>query len=487
MIMQFLKTISCGALLAIACPALGKPPQDTPRPIPLTRPEMKQMLEDVKVRTPRIPLPELTEEDRQQLGDRAESYESRLRYHYLDGGSQASSSRGSSARSSAGSSTGASRSGFGRVQDPSMTLDNGFKVELFWIVSRVNNCQYCLGHQESKLLGAGRSEDRIAALDGDWSDFTPAERAAYAFARKYTYQPHLLNDQNISSLKEFYTDQQIVEMMLSMAWNNSINRWKEGTGVPQSPDEGGYSRIARILNPESEPKATAEPLPHGSYLTPTSAAFQNEISQVAPLAIDKTTGEATTAVVCERPELESPEEVQQQLQRCRERESRIPLVDAETTRKLMGLDATAVDSVPAWMRLIAHFPVDGVRRAQGLLEADRNADLDPLLKAQLSWIIARNDRAWYAVGQAQDRLREQGQSDEQIFALDNDWQQFSPGAQALFQVAKNLAASPVVLTDAEVAQAVELVGPAAVVQTINYVTHRAAFDRLTEAAGLPVE
>lgn len=481
--MQFLKTISCGVLLALACPAFGQPPQDTPRPIPLTRPEMKQMLEDVKIRTPRIPLPELSEEDRQQLGDRAESYESRLRYHYLDGSSQASTSRGSSTSSSAS----ASRRGFARVQDPNMTLDNGFKVELFWIVSRVNNCQYCLGHQESKLLGAGRSENRIAALDGDWSDFAPAERAAYAFARKFTYQPHLLNDQDISSLKDYYTDQQIVEMMLSMAWNNSINRWKEGVGVPQSPDEGGYSRMARILNPEADPKANAEPLPHGSYLTPTSAAFQKEITQVAPLAFDKITGEPTTAVVCARPELESPEQVQQQLERCRERQPRLPLVDAEATRKLMGLDASGVDSVPNWMRLMAHFPVEGVRRAHGLLEAGSNADLDPLLKAQLSWIIARNDRAWYAVGQAQSGLREQGQSDEQIFALDNDWQQFTPGAQALFQVAKNLAASPVVLTDAEVSHAVELVGPAAVVQAINFVTHRAAFDRLTEAAGLPIE
>ena len=32
-----------------------------PRPVPLTRPEMKELLEDMKGRKPRIPLPELTE------------------------------------------------------------------------------------------------------------------------------------------------------------------------------------------------------------------------------------------------------------------------------------------------------------------------------------------------------------------------------------------------------------------------------------------
>ncbi len=41
------------------------------------------MLEDLKQRPLRIPLPELTEKEREELGDRANSYESRLRYHYL--------------------------------------------------------------------------------------------------------------------------------------------------------------------------------------------------------------------------------------------------------------------------------------------------------------------------------------------------------------------------------------------------------------------
>ncbi len=52
---------------------------DAPLPVPLTRPVMKQALEDMKGRTPRIPLPELTEVDREKLGERGSSYESRLR------------------------------------------------------------------------------------------------------------------------------------------------------------------------------------------------------------------------------------------------------------------------------------------------------------------------------------------------------------------------------------------------------------------------
>src|ERR1700722_20931919 len=60
-------------------------PSTSPRPIPLTRPEMKKFLEDMKKRQPRIPLPELTAEEKAKLGERGGGYESRLRALYLAG------------------------------------------------------------------------------------------------------------------------------------------------------------------------------------------------------------------------------------------------------------------------------------------------------------------------------------------------------------------------------------------------------------------
>jgi hypothetical protein len=85
---------------------------------------MKQCIEDLKARKPRIPLPELAEEERTKLGARQADYEARLRLHYLPAGQ--------------------ARGGFGfsREPDPEMSLDFAFKTELFWIVSRTNNCHY---------------------------------------------------------------------------------------------------------------------------------------------------------------------------------------------------------------------------------------------------------------------------------------------------------------------------------------------------------
>jgi hypothetical protein len=57
----------------------------------------------------------------------------------------------------------------------------------------------------------------------------------------------------------------------------------------------------------------------------------------------------------------------------------------------------------------------------------------------------------------------------------------------MFTVVRNLAASPVVLTDEQVDEAVRLAGPRDVVQLISYTTGRASFNRITEAAGLQLE
>jgi hypothetical protein len=456
-----------------------------PRSIPLTRPEMKQYIEDMKQRTPRIPLPEMTAEEKERYGDDASrGYEGRLREHYMPKGNERFSfSGGAGGTRPAGAQPGtpalaSTRPGGGRDNEPGMTLDYRFKTSLFWIVSRTNNCQYCLGHQESKLLGAGMKEDEIAALDSDWAKFNAAEQAAFAFARKFTLEPNQLADDDIAGLKKHYTDLQILEMILSMAGNNSINRWKEGVGVPQSESGGGFGRRSETVAADTPPK------PH-SYLTPTSPEYQTALTLVAPVFHDEA-GKATRQTILTRPKLESRSDALRALDQARQRTPRLPLVDEAKAREVLGEDAPQ-GPLPQWMRLVTNFPQSGKRLVSSTQFADEKGDLSPLIKAEVSWIIARQDRAWYALGQAQRRLKALGQTDDQIFALDGSWDEFSAKDRALFTVARHLSASPVVLTDDEVATAVKFAGPRDVVQMVSYTTNRASFDRITEAAGLTIE
>jgi AhpD family alkylhydroperoxidase len=460
--MRNITAAAVGVLLAACGVAPGADPSASPLPVPLTRPEMKQSLEDLKDRKPRIPLPELTEQDREKLGDRAGSYETRLRYHYLPAGE------------------GRGGGGFSRERDPNMSLDQTFKTMLFWLVSRTNNCHYCLGHQEIKLAVAGMKEEEIAALDGDWSEFTPAQRAAFAFARKVTYEPHHITDADLGALRKHYTDRQILEMILSVSGNNAINRWKEGAGIPQGREGGGF--LARAEKPVPADRV----LPIKSFLTPTPQKYKEAITRVVPLQLDEITEKPTRLTVCTRPALESREDVEKALGIARKRTPRLPLVDEDTARALLP-DDWPKGPLPQWVRLLANFPRDGRSRIVELRAADEKGDLKPLLKAQVSWIVARQDRAWYAAGQARRRLHELGQTDDQVYKLDGSWEDFTATDRALFTVARKLAASPIVLTDEDVAAAVKLAGPRDVVQVISYTTNRASFNRITEAAGLQLE
>jgi hypothetical protein len=327
------------------------------------------------------------------------------------------------------------------------------------------------------------TEDEIAALDGDWSEHSPAQRAAFSFARKFTYEPQLFSDSDIDGLRKYYTDKQILEMILSMAGNNSINRWKEGAGIPQSSGGGNFGN----RRPAADGATPARPaVTSHSYLTPTSERFQKTITRVAPVTMDSKTGQATRMTVCNRPDLESRADVEAALATANRRTARLPLADNDKAREFAP-EGYPEGPLPQWMRLLATFPSSAKGRIAGIRSAEERGDLKPLLKAQISWIIARQDRAWYAVAESKQRLNDLGWSDDKVYSLDGDWSAYSPAERSLFVLARKLAASPVVLTDADVAEAVKQAGPRDVVQVISYTTNRASFDRITESAGLKVE
>src|SRR5205814_3471857 len=199
----------------------------------------------------------------------------------------------------------------------------------------------------------------------------PAERAAYVFARRFTYEPHHLGDADIVALRKHYKELQILEMLLSMAGNNAINRWKEGVGVPQSRNGGGFGRRG-----ENPPPPDA-PLPSHSYLTPTSEAFKNKISKVAPLQIDVKTGKPCRLTVCARPGLEAPADVERALETCRTRTPRLPLVEEAKARELLA-GTWPPEPLPQWVRLLANFPKDGKSRILSQQNAEEKGNLKPL-------------------------------------------------------------------------------------------------------------
>ena len=105
-------------------------PSAIPKPVPATRAELKRALEALKSRQPRLPL---------------------------------DSSLTGSAGTGLLPDTWGGGGGLGTGNKSESGLESRLLDCCFWVVSRGNNCHYCLGHQELKLQYLGLDDDTIAA------------------------------------------------------------------------------------------------------------------------------------------------------------------------------------------------------------------------------------------------------------------------------------------------------------------------------------
>jgi alkylhydroperoxidase family enzyme len=440
------------ALLVLAipgiCPADDKPASDTLTPVAATRPELKEQLERSKQSHPRLPLPPPTEEElaaAKSRGGRGPMTglinNARMRKLYLPaevlGG------------------------GFTREPDPAMTVDNTFKTMFFWIVSRANNCTYCSGHQEVKLSGDGVKEETIAALDGDWSEFTPAQRAAFAFTVKLTDEPNRLADADIDRLRSHYTDLQILEIITAVGGFNAMNRW---TGPLAIPQEG-----------------------HRVYLTPTPDKYKTARSRIAPLPDDVASSAPVCALPANRGPLETRGQVEAALDASRKRSPRLPLASEAQAREVVPADCSDSGPLPEWVRLLANFPKGGKAWVAQTYYSETKGRLSPKLKAEIAYIAARNDRAWYALGHARNRLKALGLGDDAIDALDHPGDPIPQAERAAIALARKITVDPARVTDADIEGLRRQFSDPEVAEIVYQTTQAAFFDRLTEAAGLRLE
>jgi alkylhydroperoxidase family enzyme len=420
----------------------GEQPSDVPKPVPATRPEIKAALESLKERTPRLPLPESDGQGSVNNG--------RMRATYLPE-TWAGGGRGNwSANRQRQDGRRESRGRFG--QDPNSAFDYPFTTSLFWVVSRGNNCHYCLGHQELKLRGAGMDDDAIASLDSDWSRFDPRKQAALAYARRLTLEPQLIGDEDIAALKRHFSDAEIVELTFHIARFNSTNRWTDGMGLPQD-DRFGEEQ--------------------SSLLTPTSEAFHHTQSIVAP--------QTRTS----RLPLPSHDEVKQALAKCSQRAPRVELPSEEIAETAL---ASAIDNRPPliWERALAHLAVAGPAQVKTVNTIMNDEHLTARLKSELALISAIHNRAWYAASLAIHRLHDLGVSAEEMIGL-FDSPSGKPGATEAHRLAAKLTADPHLITDADIARVRGSFNDAETAQIVHVICTANMFDRFTEALGLPCD
>ena len=223
------------------------------------------------------------------------------------------------------------------------------------------------------------------------------------------------------------------------------------------------------------------------FLTPTPAQFAASVTRVGP-APAGSGGLLCMPAAAPRPPLEPRSDVEARWAECLVRKSRFPLVDESTSRGLLPSDAFPSDKpLPNWVRLLVNFPKAGPARVATLRRSETKGNLAAKLNAQLAWVSARADRAWYALAYARDRLA-LGLDDESIFAIDQASDpKFTPGERAAFAFAHKLTVDPALISDADFDELRKFYSESEIAEVICHVNHDVFFNRVTEAAQLPLE
>ncbi|MDX2037137.1 MAG: hypothetical protein SFX72_10830 [Isosphaeraceae bacterium] len=435
------------AVLLQTNPTAADPPTqgngDRPDVVAANREDLKRRLEESKRSRARLPLPPPTEEEIAEANRRASGSlggiinNGRMRKLYLP--------------------QEFALGGFDRRADPAMTATSAFKTEIFWIVSRINNCAYCQGHQEVKLASEGLTDDQIASLDGDWSEMTPERRAAFEFVEKVSKRPDLVAEADVAALRPYYSDIQILEILYTIAGNNAMNRWTGSLAIPQED--------------------------HRLFLTPTAEGFAKKRSRVAPL--DPTSKDPACAPMNQRGPLPDRSVVERRIEEARGRRPRIGLADIATTRRVLSLsdeiEPTSLD------RLLANFPVVGPTRRKSILASRSAGVLDRRIAAEIAYVAALHDRAWYALNDAKNRLIALGIPETEIAALGEIDKIGDHKRRVALSLAAKITVDPARITDEDIEKARRLFSDKEVAEIVFQSAEAASLDRLTEVAGLPVE
>jgi len=120
------------------------------------------------------------------------------------------------------------------IWDPDGKVDRGLKRLIAHVASRTAGCQYCMAHTAGGALHFGVDDKKLAAVwDYQTSPlFSAAERVALDFAVAGASVPNAVTDDMFASLRKYWDEEQIVEIVGVIATFGFLNRWNDTLGTP---------------------------------------------------------------------------------------------------------------------------------------------------------------------------------------------------------------------------------------------------------------
>ncbi len=116
------------------------------------------------------------------------------------------------------------------------------------VVSKLNECAYCVAHHAPRLIDQGLAPETIARiLEPDCPGLDAIDRLVRDFAVQVTTEPGRMRDAIFDELKKHFTEEQIVELTLRTALCGFFNRFNDALqiGMEDGVIEDMLSRGAR--------------------------------------------------------------------------------------------------------------------------------------------------------------------------------------------------------------------------------------------------
>ena len=135
------------------------------------------------------------------------------------------------------------------VYDPSPNVPLSLKNMIAHVASASAGCQYCMAHTASN---ANRPDGLVeeAKVERLWNFendpiFSDKERATLSFAAAAAAVPNAAGPEHHAKLREFYNDDEIVEIVGVIAYFGYLNRWNDtmATDLESRPLEIGEKQL----------------------------------------------------------------------------------------------------------------------------------------------------------------------------------------------------------------------------------------------------
>ncbi|WP_428538770.1 carboxymuconolactone decarboxylase family protein [Rhodopila sp.] len=105
------------------------------------------------------------------------------------------------------------------------------------VVSKLNECHYCVAHHKPFLAIEGLPPDAIdRLLDDDNPELDDADRIVVAYARAAWETPARIRDSLFERLRQHFSEAQIVELTLRITLCGFFNRFNDALRIEQEDD-----------------------------------------------------------------------------------------------------------------------------------------------------------------------------------------------------------------------------------------------------------